>query len=315
VYICISLTFVAGVSVVAQWFTTRRGLAIGLAVSGSGLGQFAISLTTGTLIDIAGWRGALRYLALISVGGITIAAIMIKRRLPRFQLAKSESSLHFFHDLEFCKLYAGVLFGSLGTNMQFVHLYNYALVEGISASDAVLIVAFMGIGSALGRIILGYLADIAGKIRMFQVCFIFAAISTFCWIGCTVFGTIVLFALCFGFFGGGVISLIPSVSAALYGTEKQGTVYGLVLTATALGNVLSSPIAGFIFDAYRVYYPAIIVAGGFIVFALIFILALKTEEVKELRNMDSHPDVNSNTIQELEMGTHGSIPSKTSSSV
>lgn len=285
-----SLGFVSGVSVVSQWFTTRRGLAVGLAVSGSGLGQFAVALTTGYLIDGFGWRGALQFLALINVVGISLSALLIRRFLPRFAMQKHESSMQFFTDTDFTTLYCGVFFGSLGTNMQYVHITSYALLHGVSSSDAVLLVALMGVASAVGRISIGYLGDYFGKMRMFQGCFICAGICTFCWIACTTFPALMAFVIFFGFFGGGVISLIPSVSSLLFGLEKQGNVLGLLLTATACGNLLSSPIAGFIFDAYQVYYPSILVAGSFIVCGAGFILSVKVKEAHPLNIVLSPPE-------------------------
>lgn len=277
-----SLAYVAGVSVVSQWFSTRRGLAVGMAVSGSGLGQFAVALTTGALIDKFRWRGALQYLSLISLIGITISSILIRRLLPCFVFNKSESALHFFRERNFTLIYASVFFGSLGTGMQYTHITTYAILHGLTTSQATLLVALMGVASAIGRIVLGYLGDTYGKIRMFQACFVFAAIITFCWIACTTFPSLIFFALAFGFFGGGMISLIPAVCAILCGLDRQGNAYGLLLTATAIGNLLSSPIAGFIFGAYGAYYPAILVAGAFVVLACGFVAALQTDEAIEI---------------------------------
>ena len=273
-----SMSFLAGVSVVCQWFTTRRGLAIGMAVAGSGLGQFALSLSTGALITAFGWREALQLLALFNFIGITIASMLIRRLLPCFVHESSSSSLDFFQDRDFALLYAGVFFASLGTNMQFVQIDNYALVQGLSTDQATLLVSFMGIASAVGRVVSGYVADQYGKMRMFKLCVVLAAVATFVWIGCTDFGSLAFFAFFFGFFGGGVISLVPSVCSLLFGLQKQGNVMGMMLTATALGNLLSSPIAGFIYDANGVYYPSIIVAGIFILIGIAFILNLKTSE-------------------------------------
>ena len=280
-----SMSFLAGVSVISQWFTTRRGLAIGVAVAGSGLGQFALSLSTGALISAFGWREALQLLALFTFIGITIASTLIRRLLPCFVHESSSSSLDFFKDRDFTLLYAGVFFASLGTNMQYVQIDNYALVQGLSTNQATLLVSFMGIASAIGRVFSGYVADQYGKMRMFKLCVVFAAVATFVWTGCTNFGSLAFFAFFFGFFGGGVISLVPSVCSLLFGLQKQGNVMGMMLTATALGNLLSSPIAGFIFDANHVYYPSIIVAGSFILIGIVFVLNLNAKEDNDDSNV------------------------------
>ena len=292
-----SMSFLAGVSVVSQWFTTRRGLAVGMAVAGAGLGQFAVSLSSGALLTAFGWREALQLLALFNFIGITIASMLIRRLLPCFVHESSSSSLDFFQDRDFALLYAGVFFASLGTNMQFVQIDNYALVLGLPSAQATLLVSFMGIASAVGRVASGYVADYFGKMRIFKLCVVLAAVANFVWIGCTDFGSLAFFAFFFGLFGGGVISLVPSVCSLLFGLQKQGNVMGMMLTATALGNLLSSPIAGFIYDADGVYYPSIIVAGVFILVGIAFILNVRTSE----EGKESHPTISeSPKVEDIE---------------
>ena len=46
------------VTVLSSWFLRKRGLAIGLAISGVGLGYFYVPLITQYLIDNHGWRSA-----------------------------------------------------------------------------------------------------------------------------------------------------------------------------------------------------------------------------------------------------------------
>jgi MFS family permease len=159
-----------------------------------------------------------------------------------------------------------------------VHIANYALVHGLSLSQATTLVAVMGIASAAGRVVLGYAADSLGKLNMLKACTISAVIVNFSWIACTDFASLVVFALLFGFFGGGFIALIPNVCSLLFGLEKQGNVMGVMLTATAIGNLLSSPIAGFIFDVYKEYYPSILVAGAFNVIGVCIIFFVHVDD-------------------------------------
>ena len=46
--------------------------------------------------------------------------------------------------------------------MPFVDLPSYALLHGLSNSQSQLLLAMIGLGSALGRICVGYLADHMG---------------------------------------------------------------------------------------------------------------------------------------------------------
>lgn len=68
---------------VGQWFVRRRGLATGIASSGSSLGGVVFPIFLNQLTEQIGLHGALRYTALLI--GILLASscFMIRARLPR----------------------------------------------------------------------------------------------------------------------------------------------------------------------------------------------------------------------------------------
>lgn len=270
-----SLAFISGVSVVGQWFSKRRGLAVGIAVAGSGLGQFAISQITGVLLVRGGWRYALRILALICCVGLILCSLVIRRFLPCVTNLKGQSVLHYFRKRNFVLLFLGCLMNSLGMFMPYTHLTIYAEQYGISRGDAVLIISMVGISSAVGRIAVGWVADYVGKITMFQVCIFSGGASTLCWLACKDFGSIMAYGIIFGFFAGGVISLMPGVAAELYGIKKLGAIIGLLYSSTAIGNLMSAPIGGYLYDAnHQNYTAAIAVAGCFLLSGMFLIMFL-----------------------------------------
>jgi MFS family permease len=260
-----SLSYIAGVSVVGQWFHQRRGLAIGLAVAGSGLGQFAYSQVTSILIINYGWRTCLRISGLINFCGLLICAVVIKRFLPLVKGASPLKSMSNFKNRSFQLLYVASIVFALGFFMPYTHLPIYAKMHGISTSGSVFILSIAGISSALGRICLGYVADCVGKMNMLRFCMIGGGITVLCWMACKTFSSLLCIAIFYGMFAGGIISLIPSVCAELFGIANLGSILGLLYTSNAVGNLLSAPIGGFLYDAYGSYYPSIAVDGGFLI--------------------------------------------------
>lgn len=289
-----SLTFIAGVSVIGQWFTTRRGLAVGIAVAGSGLGQFAVSLCTGALLDKFKWRATLRYLALIDIVGLTLCSVFVRRFAPLVSRSSTESGWVYFQDRNFRLLYVGALLTSMGLFMPYTHLPKYAQLHGVSTQSSIVILSIMGIASSLGRILVGFAADIVGKISMLQVCVIVGGVSTFCWLLCTTFITMVIYGFVFGFFAGGFISLVPTVCAELYGVRKLGTVIGVLYTGTAVGNLLSAPIGGFLFDGTGNYTASIIVAASFLLLSGLMNVFVD----KDNKSVASYVDVDGNVVQQ-----------------
>ena len=58
---------------VGRYFEKKRGLAIGIAQCGCGVGAFAISPVLSVLIDVYGWRGALLILAGVCLNGCVLS--------------------------------------------------------------------------------------------------------------------------------------------------------------------------------------------------------------------------------------------------
>jgi MFS family permease len=273
-----SLAFISGVSVVGQWFTEKRGLATGIAVAGSGLGQFALSLVTGALLSRYGWRITLRVLALIDVVGLVACSLALKRFAPCYKRGK-ESGAAYFRDRNFQFLYASATLSTLGLFMPYTHLPKYAEEHGVSTSAAILMLSIMGLASMVGRVVVGLLADVYGKLAMLQVCMGMGGVSTLCWMGCTTYPSMFAYGLVFGFFAGGVISLLPTVCAELYGIKKIGTVIGILYTGTAAGNLLGAPIGGFLYDGTGEYYASIAVAGIFMVLGTVLVFFVDKKRV------------------------------------
>jgi MFS family permease len=97
--------------------------------------------------------------------------------------------------------------------------------------------------------------------------------------GCTTYPSMFAYGLVFGFFAGGVISLLPTVCAELYGIKKIGTVIGILYTGTAAGNLLGAPIGGFLYDGTGEYYASIAVAGIFMVLGTVLVFFVDKKRV------------------------------------
>ncbi len=158
-----SLVYNAGMSVVGQWFSKRRGLALGISVSGSGFGQFIMVNITSALLTSMGWRATLQYLALIELCGLIVCVLLVKRLTPC--IAEGGPSLlssarELFKDRHFFYLYMGYVVVVFGYVMPFVHLPTYAVLHGLSTSQANLLLSLIGVASAIGRISIGKYLEI-----------------------------------------------------------------------------------------------------------------------------------------------------------
>src|SRR5207302_500223 len=68
---------------ISAWFDRRRGLALGIAMSGVGLGGFIMPQLAQALIERVGWRGAYPILGLITLAiAFPLVALWIRGRSP-----------------------------------------------------------------------------------------------------------------------------------------------------------------------------------------------------------------------------------------
>ncbi|OKO99214.1 hypothetical protein PENSUB_8601 [Penicillium subrubescens] len=75
--------FSAGILCVGQWFVRRRGLATGIASTGSSVGGVICPIFMDRVMEKKGFAGATRYVALLMGVLLVAACILTRARLPR----------------------------------------------------------------------------------------------------------------------------------------------------------------------------------------------------------------------------------------
>ena len=71
-----SFVYTGSFTIVGQWFDKNRGLAMGIANSGAGYGQFILVQIMSSLLNSVGLKGTLKYMALIELVGCLFCAII-----------------------------------------------------------------------------------------------------------------------------------------------------------------------------------------------------------------------------------------------
>lgn len=89
-------------------------------------------------------------------------------------------------------------------------------------------VAFLGVGSSVGRVATGPLGDKIGRMTVFRISMFAASITLACWPACKDIGSILVFAFFYSFFAGGFIAQSPVVAGDLWGVNTLGGTFALV---------------------------------------------------------------------------------------
>lgn len=241
--LAVACCYVPLVAVVGGWFEQRRTVAVGVAVSGIGLGTLVGAPTAAALIAAVGWREAYLLLAAAGVLVLLCCAALV-RPAPLVVGAVHVPVLPRLRTRTYVVLYgAGVLL-SVALFVPFVHLPAYAESRGNGAVAAAALVGVIGAASIVGRLALGALAARAGVLRTYQACFLLMAGSFALWLGDPSYARLVLFAVLLGVGYGGFVALGPPLVAELFGVQGLGALLGVLYTSAALGSAVGPPLAG-----------------------------------------------------------------------
>ncbi|KAI7825098.1 major facilitator superfamily domain-containing protein [Gamsiella multidivaricata] len=274
-----SLTYFAGLSLPAQWFTRSRGLVTGIAISGGGIGGLWMSPIVSKLLNSKGFRFTMLSVAIAHLVLLIPACMLFKTRLDRkfvdFTIMK---------DLRFCLLFVAGIFVVSGYFTPFYFISSYAQQHGVDTSTAALMVGIMNGASAVGRIVMGLVSDKIGCINALLISTFAATLSLLLiWIFAKTVAVMFLFSVVYGLCCGAYLSSTVSVSAAICGLGRLATVTGIIYAGMAVGSLIGSPVSGAILDSigHKTDYTGVILWSGTVMAvgtAILFVLRYVTDK-------------------------------------
>jgi len=263
-------------SAVFQSFTKRKGLAVGLTLSGTGIGTLIFPSFARYIMSVSSWRLAFVALGLVSWGILIPVAFLISKPRPgepepgRAQSEQKGLDTDAIGILgspdkewtvaEVLKNRVFLIF--LGTGLAccvshsfpLAHLVAYASDRGISELTAASILGTVGISASAGRLIWGATSDHIGGRKTVLCCIAFQTSMMFLVAFANDLWSFYLFAVAFGLFYGGVLPLYAVVSRELFGMRRFGTVYGMHSFVTSMAMGVGGVMGGYIFDFSGDYF-------------------------------------------------------------
>ncbi|PUE11446.1 hypothetical protein B9Z51_03885 [Limnohabitans sp. T6-5] len=262
----IALVYTPSIASVQPWFTTRRGLAGGIASSGVGAGTLLVPVLVAMAIGPMPWREAMRVLALgVLVLGLVAAALLRRApAAPSSGAGGSASGLSLRETLRsptFRWLYLATVLASPVMFIPFAHVSASARDLGLGEAFAVGLVGLIGVGSLVGRFAIGLLADRLGRAQTLVLMQLSMGASYVLWGAAGGQGLLVVFALWFGLSYGSIVSLLPAICMDYFGGKSVASVVGTLYSGAALGNLLGPVLAGAVFDHSGHYLGVMAVCG------------------------------------------------------
>ncbi|RCH85552.1 hypothetical protein CU098_007682 [Rhizopus stolonifer] len=245
-----ALLYIVSMSISPQWFVKRRGLAMGIMVSGSGLGGLIMPFVMTHLNESLGGAWCYRVLGIINFVVSLISTLLLKEspNMPK----KEKKRLKNMIDTSVCKDMSFIIWcisGNLSMIGYFIpafYLPSHATKLGLSPSQGSILVAAFSAVNVVGRIISGCLGDYLGVVNVNSIfLFVCGMSSLFIWTIANSFITLLIFILVYGFMSGSVFSLMASITAAITGMEKYPSgvcLYLFFMTASRFGPSLAGAV-------------------------------------------------------------------------
>jgi sugar phosphate permease len=238
----------------SRYFDAGRGRAMGIAYLGIGVGGALVLWMAPQLIQGLGWRGALRVIGLLMIAIAFPAAFFVKEP-PRLDGAEPTGSLWsrisaslgelpaFLKSMlgrpAFYLLAIGSMasIGAVGGTTQNLKLY-LSLDRGLTQVQAGTVGSLVLLGSLVGRLVMGWLADRWPK--KYVMILIYALVAAA--IPMVAFAptreTLYVAAFLFGVGLGGDYMIIPLMAAELFGLRVLGRLMGVILTADSVAEAV-----------------------------------------------------------------------------
>ncbi|MCJ1386091.1 hypothetical protein MMC17_009216 [Xylographa soralifera] len=278
--ICVGLgsgcLFVPSFAIIPQYFSTRKALATGIAASGSSLGGIIYPIVFYKLQPQIGFAWATRVLGFIALAGFVVSlSVMRVRILPKQKRALLEPGA--FKEIPYTFFTAGLFFSFIGLYTPIFYVQSYAIQEGITNQNlGFYLLPILNAGSVFGRILPNFVADKTGPLNMLIPCAMVASVLCFGWIGITDVPGIVVFALLYGFFSGGFVSLPPTCIMSLSPhLGVVGTRMGMCFGLTSFGILIGTPVSGALLTTTGSWKGTQVFAGATVLLALICLLVAR----------------------------------------
>ncbi|KAI8138982.1 major facilitator superfamily domain-containing protein [Fennellomyces sp. T-0311] len=246
-----------------EWFSKRRGLAVGITMSASGAGGLTFSNIAQACFKTIGWRWSLRVLGFMQFALLAVSAACCLRLNPP-QKNVSFVDIKDLKNKKFLILFFIHFIGNFAFYIPSGFVPSYARHINLDEWTATNLNAIMSAFMFVGKIVIGFASDYVGRFNMAVVCGLMACIAHLAvWVTASSAASMWAFAVLYGLFGGGYISMITAVITEIVGVDRVDSGTGWAFFAWSFGGLFGQPVASAIVErgVSRDYRSAVIYAG------------------------------------------------------
>ncbi len=267
---------------VSSWFDERRGLALGIAMTGIGIGATLVPQFARAVIGTYGWR----------IGYVALAALMLVIAFPVVAIFVREPDRHERTNSHVDGILAGLGAGEAVRSANFWllaipvflvvtaingivgHLVPLLTDRGLALAQATATLSAVGLSTIAGRLVSGVLLDRFFAPNVASALFILPLASIII-LAAGLGGSAPYFAaIALGFGLGAEVDVIGFMVARYFGLRSYGAIYGCLFGIFTVGTGVGPVLMGLSFDLTNSYRLVLVVFGGAIVCASVIVSRL-----------------------------------------
>ncbi|CAO3591173.1 unnamed protein product [Absidia cylindrospora] len=237
-----SLFYYVSLSITPQWFHKRKGLALGVVASGSGMGGLVVPFIMVAVNDSLGVHWTFRILGFICLGMDLTACVLIKEN-PALKKSRGEQKklsdiiqLNVLRDTDYVLWVTGSVASLLGYFCPFYFLPSYGRSIGLSNPQGAILIAVASVANFIGRGFTGFCADYLGHLNTNILFSLMAGFSCLLvWTFSYTYASLIGFSFVFGLFCGSYFSLLSPITLQIIGKDKFPTGLSLLLIFNIIG--------------------------------------------------------------------------------
>ena len=271
---------------IATSFFKRRGLALGLALTGTGICASIAPHYTVWLTDHYGWRGAYVGLALVPLVLAWPMLYFLFKPLDTHcdaELEEPDTKAALENGLtlgeavkgyRFWILLLSILFAYQGFSGIGPNLLPSLTDDGFSRDQAASVQSVFGISIIVGRVVVGYLVDRFWAPGVAAFCLAIPAAGAAMLHGSQTFETAALAAFLIGFAAGAELNLMAFLAARYFDLAHYAKIYSILYATLAVCSGTAPMIFASVYDATGSYDLGYSVASVLFLVSVVLILML-----------------------------------------
>jgi predicted MFS family arabinose efflux permease len=260
---------------VLSWFHKRRGLALALVLTGSGVGSILIPPMVQWAIAHHGWRSAYLLLGAIALLGLPLTALLVRNRPDTIVVHEDHLSgdgmtvAAAIRSAPFWILACIIMLSAFSENGLVTNLAAILTEHRVSAASAALALSVRGGSGIIGRLCVGFLIDRLSPQRIQTFVLLLSAVGTLILAFADTSPVALIGAAVLGVGLGSEADVAPYLLAHYFGRRHFSVLYGLTWTAYAIGGATGPMAIGRWYDRAGLYQPRYIVYLACVAFAAV----------------------------------------------